>query len=560
MNDTPVRDDMDMEQLLSQAAPEGRAGAVVEARVVEASPEGLLVDVGLKQEGFIPMAEFRSLARPPAVGETFPAVIKRVSGPEGRPLVSWREARDRAHWDRVAKAKDAGESLEGRVVKVVKGGLVVDLGLEGFLPASQLDRRPVKDPKVFVGQTLKVLVLEMDRAKGNVVVSHRAWLEREALSRKADTLKDMAAGKVYTGTVTGLASFGAFVDIGGVEGLLRLPEVSWTRVDKISDALSVGQEIQVKVLKCDAATGKVSLGRKQLLPHPWEGAPQRYAAGAVVKGRVTHLADFGVFVELEPGVEGLVHQSELSWQDRQPKPSDLVKKGQEVSVWVLSVDATQRKISLSLKRAASNPWRDPGALPRVGTRVKGQVTHLSPFGAFVRLSSGIEGLLRTEDISWTRVVRHPKDCVAPGQEVEVVVLEADPRAERLSLGLKQLQPDPFTRYKPGEAVEGKVLRFTDFGAVVEIGPDVEAFLHVSEISGDRDRRLGHPSEALQIGQAVSAEVTKLQRNSKRIDISIVKHDRRQEKKLLQKYRGGGDAITLGEMIEWEGSAENGREP
>jgi len=553
INEVSVLDEMSMEDLMNEAdAAAGKVGTVVTAHVVDVAPNGVLVDVGLKVEGFIPFSEFRALPKPPAKGDSFPALIKRMDGPEGHPLVSWREARERVHWDGVVKAKESQTPLEGTVVRQVKGGFIVDVGLEGFLPASQVDRRPPKDPAALVGQKVRVIVLEMDPKKGSVVLSRRQILEKEAAVKREETLKAIEAGNTYSGTVTSLTGFGAFVDIGGIEGLLRLSDVDWRRFEKLSDVLSVGETIDVKVLKFDPATRKISLGRKQLLPHPWEGVESRYAAQARVKGKVTSITPFGAFVELEPGVEGLIHQSEFSWQERWPKPESFVALGQEVETIVLSCDRANEKIALSFKRAGDNPWAVAAQTYAPGTHVKGTVTHMVPFGAFVRLENGIEGLLRTADISWTKPVHHPKEFVSENQEVEVVVLEVDPKAERISLGLKQLREDPFSHYKPGDVVTGKVARLSDFGAFVDVAADVEAFLHVGEIASEK--RLNHPSEGLAVGQEVTAQVTKLQRKSKRIDISIKQYEQKLERKLLKQYTGGGEKVTLGDITEWEGPA------
>ncbi len=556
-NELSIVDEMNMEDLLkeAEAGSKSQAGSVVTAHVVEVTASGLLVDVGLKGEGFIPLSEFRALPHPPAVGESFPALIKRMDGPEGHPLVSWREARERVHWDKVLQAKESQTPIEGRVVRQVKGGLIVDVGLEGFLPASQVDRRPVKDVGVYVDKIVKVIVLEMDPKKGNVVLSRRQILEKEAASKREETLKNLEVNKVYPGLVTSLTDFGAFVDIGGVEGLLRISDVSWSRVEKLSDVLSVGQAIDVKVVKYDAATQKIALSRKVLLPHPWEGVEKRYGLHSMVKGKITSVTSFGAFVELEPGVEGLIHQSEFSWKERWPKPEDFVKVGQELEVEILSCDREKEKIALSLKRATSNPWQEAAILYPVGTKLKGTVTHLVTFGAFVRLPNGIEGLLRTADISWTKPVHHPKEFVTENQEVEVVVLEVDPAAERVSLGLKQMKPDPFNKFKPGDVVQGKVVRFTEFGALVEIEADIEGFLHVGEILADKDQKLDSPSQALELGQTVTAMVTKLQKKSKRIDLSIRQYEQMQERELLKQYRGGHPKVTLGQVTQWEGIKE-----
>ncbi|HRY30366.1 MAG TPA: S1 RNA-binding domain-containing protein [Elusimicrobiota bacterium] len=553
MSDTPVKEEMDMEQLLKESLPPNKAGEIVTARVVEVTPEGLMVDVGLKVEGFVPKSEFSSHAPMPAKGETFPALIKRMGGAEGHPLVSWREAKDRLHRDHVLKAKNEQTPLEGVVLRQVKGGLIVDVGMEGFLPASQVDRRPVKDLKPFIGQKVNVFVMEMDSKKGGAVLSRRQFLDKEAAARQAETLKTLTEGMVVTGTVTSLTAFGAFVDIGGIEGLLRVSDVAWGRMGKLSSVLKVGQKIEVKVLKYDTATRKISLGRKQLLPHPWEGVEGRFTVGKTVKGKVTSLTPFGAFVELEPGVEGLIHQSEFSWKERWVKPDQFVKVGQEVEVQVVSCARGEEKIGLSLKRASENPWEEAAKLYRPGARVKGTVTHIVPFGAFVRLSIGVEGLLRVSDISWTKTVTHPKEWVTEGQEIEAVVLEVSPAEEKIALGLKQLVEDPFSKYKPGRVVEGKVARFIEHGAIVTLEPDVEAFVHVSEIPSTH--RLTHPSEALALEQVVTGQVLKTQKKSRRIEISIRKYEHDQERKLIKKYAGGKDRITLGEMTAWEGNKE-----
>jgi small subunit ribosomal protein S1 len=554
MSEVPIKDEMSMEELLREAdAAQSKTGAVVTAYVVDVLPNGVLVDVGLKEEGFIPLSEFQSLPKPPAKGESFPAVIKRMSGPEGRPLVSMKDAKDRVHRVHVAEALKSGAPLEGTVLRQVKGGLIVDVGMEGFLPASQADRRPVKDLKPLVGQKIQVVVIEMDEKKGNLVLSRRKLMEKDAAQKQEATLKELTPGKLFTGTVTGLTDFGAFVDIGGIEGLIRLSDISWRRLEKPSEELKVGQSVEVKVLRYDAATKKIALGRKQLMPHPWEGVEKRYPVNAPAKGKVTSLASFGAFVQLEPGVEGLVHQSEFSWKERWAKPEEFVKVGQEVEVVVLGVQRNPEKISLSLKRVNENPWRDAASLYKPGAKVKGVVTHMTDFGAFLKLPVGVEGLLRTTDLSWTKPVKHPKEKLAEGQELEVVVLEVDASQERISLGFKQLSQDPYSKYKTGAVVDGKVLRLNESFAILELEPDVEATVHVSEIPSET--RLTRPSEALSEGQEVTGIVLKADRKTRRIEISIRKHERQQERQLLKKYQGKGDTITLGDVVsDWDASS------
>lgn len=547
MSEVPVADEMTMEELLKESAPQVRTGGVVTAYVVDVSATGVVVDVGLKVEAVIPIGEFRSLPKPPVVGDTFPVLVKRASGPEG-PSVSFKEARERSNWTHLIQARDAGGTLEGTVLRSVKGGLIVDVGMEAFLPASQVDRRPVKDLSVWLGKKIPVMIIEMDTHKGNVVVSRRKLLEREAAIKRDATLKTMEVGKVLKGTVTSLTAFGAFVDVGGVEGLLRITDVSWGWVGKLSEVLKSGDVVDVKVLKFDPATGKIGLGRKQLLPKPWDTAEAQCPVGSIQKGKVTSITDFGAFVEVVPGIEGLVHQSEFSWKDRGVKPKEVVKLGDEVFVYVLSVSKAEEKMALSIKRAGENPWVETARQFRPGTRVTGVITNMLPVGAFLRLPSGIEGMIRLQDLSWTKTYAHPKEVLTVGQEVEAVVLEVNPTAEKMSLGIKQRTEDPYAAYSVGAVVDAKVSRLTDNGAFLELAPDIEGYVHISEIGAEA--RLDHPSQALNVGDLVTAQVVKNDRKKRRIDLSISKYQRKEEKRLLKQYKATNDGVSLGDVMGW----------
>jgi small subunit ribosomal protein S1 len=401
----------------------------------------------------------------------------------------------------------------------------------------------------FINQKIRVVVIEMDARKGSVVVSRRAVIEKESAVKKEETLKTLEIGKVYQGTVTSITNFGAFVDIGGIEGLLHISDFSWNRAEKMTDALAVGKPVDVKVLKHDPATGRIALGRKQLLGRPWDDAESKYAANALVTGRVTGLASFGAFVELEPGIEGLIHQSEFSWKERWAKPQDYLKMGDEVTARVLTCNKTDEKIALSLKRAQENPWQEAARMFPQNTRIKGTVTHVTAFGAFVRLPSGIEGLLRSGDISWTKPVQHPKDWVKEGQELELVVLEVNPNEERISLGLKQTSPDPYSLLKVGQVIEGAVIRVTSVGAAVDAGNDIEGFIPVEEYS----ETLSHAEmgAALAVGQRVAATITKVRRKERRVELSIRRHEKNEERRLLRQYQPSEDRATLGDVTEWE---------
>ncbi len=552
-SDAPVVEEMSMEELLKEAdAPPLQSGGLVNAYVVDVSPTGVLVDVGLKVEALIPLSEFRSLAKPPVAGDTIPVLVKRASGPEG-PVVSFKEARERASWNKLTDARVKGLDLEATVVRAVKGGLVVDVGMDAFLPASQIDRRPVNDVSPWVGKKVHVMVIEMDSQKGNVVVSRRRVLDKEAAVKRDATLKTLDVGKVVKGTVTSLTAFGAFLDIGGVEGLLRITDVSWGWVGKLSDVMKVGDSLEVKILKFDPATGKVGLGRKQMLPKPWDSIDAICPLGSIQKGKVTSVTDFGAFVEMAPGIEGLIHQSEFSWKERGVKPKNIVKVGDEVFVYVLTVNKGEEKLALSLKRAGENPWVETARQFRPGSRVTGVVTHMMPIGAFVRLSSGIEGLIRIQDLSWTKTHAHPKEVLSVGQEVEAVVLEINPSAEKMSLGLKQLKEDPYAAFAVGNVVDAKVLRLSDSGVFVELAPDIEGYVHISEIGAET--RLDHPSQALNVGDIVTAQVVKNDRKKRRIDLSISKYQRKEEKRLLKQYKATGEGVSLGDVMGW-GSDES----
>jgi small subunit ribosomal protein S1 len=553
-----VVEEMTMEELLKEsAAPPVRSGGMVTAYVVDVTDAGVLVDVGLKVEALIPLGEFRALPKPPVQGDTFPVFIKRASGPGG-PVVSFKEARERSHWTQLIQARDSGASLEGTVLRSVKGGLIVDVGMEAFLPASQVDRRPVKDLSVWLGKKMTVAILEMDTHKGNVVVSRRKLLEKEAATKRDATLKTIEVGKVLKGTVTSLTAFGAFVDIGGVEGLLRITDVSWGWVGKLADVLKPGDVIDVKVLKFDPASGKIGLGRKQLMEKPWDSVAEKCPLGSIQKGKVTSLTDFGAFVEVAPGIEGLIHQSEFSWKERNVKPKEQVKLGDEVYVYILSVNKAEEKLALSLKRAGENPWVETARQFRPGTRVTGVVTTLLPVGAFLRLPSGIEGLIRVQDLSWTKTHAHPKEVLTSGQEVEAVVLEVNPTAEKMSLGLKQISEDPYGAFSSGATVEAKVSRLTDTGVFLQLAPDIEGYVHISEIGAET--RLDHPSQALSVGDTVTAQVVKNDRKKRRIDLSISKHDRKEEKRLLKQYKATQDGVSLGDVMGWGQEAEKEENP
>jgi small subunit ribosomal protein S1 len=547
VDDKLLIDDISMSELLKDVPEKVHAGTIVKARVLGTSPEGVLVDIGLKMEGLIPRSEFPDFDKglPFNVGDSVTVLVRHVEGPDRHSKVSWRAAREFSSWDTLNTAFHAGEPVEGMVRRKVKGGYVVDIGVEAFLPGSQMDVRPTRDAEAWIGEKVSVLITEFDRAKPNVVVSRRKLVERERGRKREVTLATLKVGDVMPGTVTSIASFGAFVDIGGIEGLLHISDLSWHRTDKVEKIIKIGQTVQVKILKYDAALQRISLGMKQLTQHPWAGVEQKYPVGSLIKGKITSLTSFGAFVEIEPGIEGLLHVSELSWKERVTKPEEMLKPQQDVTVKVIAVDPQKEKLSLSLKRAGASPWDAIRSTYPVGTRLKGPITHLTPFGAFVMLPEGIEGLVHISDISWAKRAKHPSEVVAVGQVVEVVVMEVKPDAEKIVLSLKHTQPDPFGSLKNGQVVSGVVASVQDGDIAITLPGDIEAIVRRQELPQDVDGKEQMP----EVGQCVTAKITRLDARDRRVEASIRRHDRDEERQMVARYSGKNqEPLTLADVL------------
>jgi len=540
-------DDVSMSDLLAGLPEKVNSGTVVAARVLGKNADGVLVDIGLKMEGLIPKTEFPDFEKslPFKEGDTIQVLVRQVEGHDNYHRVSWRSAREMSAWDKLFAAFKGEQPVDATIVRKVKGGYGADIGVDAFLPGSQLDLRPSHDVEAWIQKKVQVLITEMDRSKSNVVVSRRRLLEKERGQKREVTMASLAEGQIISGTVTSITGFGAFVDIGGIEGLLHVSDMSWHRADKPSACVKVGQTLEVKVLKYDAATHRISLGLKQLKPHPWEGVPARYPVGSLVQGRVTTMTNFGVFVELEPGVEGLLHISELSWKDRAAKPQDLLKIGQKIEVKVILVDPAKEKLSLSLKRVGVGPWELAKTNHPVGSRLRVPVTHLTPFGAFVMLPEGIEGLVHISDMSWTKKAQHPSDFVAVGQEVEVVVMDVKVESEKIVLSLKHTQPDPLGSLRVGQAVTGRVIRTGESGLTLELTNGVEGYIRQSELSEDGLGRVIVPAA----GEDVSAKVIRVDPRERRVELSVRKHDRDEERQMLKRYAGQNQQpLTLGDVL------------
>jgi small subunit ribosomal protein S1 len=509
-----------MAEWFTRGVSDIQEGEVVRGRVVEVRDSEVLVDIGYKSEGTIPIEEFRHGTLPKA-GEEIEVYLESKEDNEGLIVLSKDKAEKIKVWDAISSSHDSGTPVEGRVVEVVKGGLAVDVGVRAFLPGSQVDLRPVKNLGSLLGQSIRAKVIKLNRRRGNVVLSRRAVLEEEREEKKKHTLSVLAEGMVLTGTVKNITDYGAFIDLGGIDGLLHVTDMSWGRIGHPAEIFQIGDQVEVVVLHFDPATGRVSLGYKQKSSDPWADVDQRYPVGSKVKGRVVSLTNYGAFVELEPGVEGLVHVSEMSWTRRVRHPSKLVNVGDVVEVVVLEANKATKRISLGMKQVENDPWASIDERYQPGLRVQGKVRNLTDFGAFVELEPGVDGLLHISDMSWTRNLGHPSEILKKGQTIETQILNVDKDNKRISLGLKQIQPDPWEsapqRYPMGSRVTGKIVRLTDFGAFVELEPGVDGLLHISQMS---NRPIASPAEIVNVGDELTLMVIRVDPNERRIGLSL----------------------------------------
>ncbi len=532
-------------------------GDVVKGTVVAIDKDTVTVDVGFKSEGMIPKRELidPSGNMTVGVGDEVEVFVESAGDESGQVQLSYSRARESAVWGRIEEAFNSGGSIEGRVIGRVKGGLKVDIGVSAFLPGSHVDVRPTRSLEKYIGETAEFGVIKCNRARGNVVVSRKNLLEKERASQKTETLKVLEEGIILEGTVKNVTDYGAFVDLGGIDGLLHVTDMAWGRVSHPSQVVNSGDVVKVVILKYDAGSDRISLGMKQLHDDPWLTVAERLFPGSRVKGKVVSLTDYGAFVEVEDGVEGLVHVSEMSWTSRVTHPSKIVSVGDEVEVVVLALDPANRRISLGLKQVTPNPWEMLPVEHPVGTTLRGKVTSITDFGAFVNVSEGIDGLIHISDMHWTKKVRHPSDVLNKGDEVEAVVLQIDAANERLSLGLKQLASDPWQdmerRYPIGTRVNGKVTNVTDFGAFVEIEDGVEGMIHVSQLGRER---VENPREILSPGARVEAEVLQIDTRERRIALSVRSLLDSQDQAEMQQYltQGGESSrTTIGDLINKE---------
>ncbi len=517
--------DFDFGAILDQYEQEQaqfQEGSVVRGTVVNINDRGVIIDFGFKSEGLVPLEEFTDQGQLMVKrGDEVEVLIKSMESQEGQPILSRADAVRMRAWDDLEQAYRDGTPVKGRIIERVKGGLRVDVdGVAAFLPGSQVDSRPVRNLESLRNQEIEAKVIKLNRKRSNVVLSRKAILDEQNDSRKGETLDHLEEGIIVEGQIKNLTDYGAFVDLGGIDGLLHVTDMSWGRLQNPGEMFRVGDNVQVKVLKFDKERERVSLGYKQLLPDPWESVEERFIINSRVQGKIASVTDYGAFVELEPGVEGLVHVSEMSWSKRTKHPSKLVNVGDSVDAEVLGVDPRARRISLGMKQIQSNPWDTLRERYQIGTRVRGRVRNLTDFGAFIEIEEGIDGLVHVSDISWNKRIKHPGEILKKGQEIEAVITNIDTENRRLSLSIKDTEQSAWDRFstehKPGDIVKGKITRFANFGAFVELAEGLEGLCHVSELSEDR---VNKPEDVAQVGQELDFRILRIEQDTKKIGLS-----------------------------------------
>ena len=529
-------------------------GTITEGRVVAVSKDKVVVDIGYKSEGMIPNDQFSTEElQNLKVGDPLKVYIEECEDADGNLVLSKEKADKMKIWEELEQLFNDGKSVDGKIVARIKGGMMVDIGVKAFLPGSQIDLHPVRDLDGLIGRTFPLKIIKINHRRGNVVVSRRVLLEETRDSKRKTTLSTLKEGQLIQGVVKNITDYGAFIDLGGIDGLLHITDMSWGRVGHPSEMFNIGDKVEVSVLKYDRETGRISLGLKQKSADPWTGVASKYAVGTRVRGRVVSLTDYGAFIELEPGVEGLVHVSVMSWTHEVRHPSRVVSIGDQVEAAVLNVDPASRKISLGMKQTAPNPWDMVEGKYAIGTHIEGKVKSLTDFGAFVGLEEGIDGLIHISDMSWTKHIKHPSELFKKGQKVEAVVLRIDKEKERLSLGYKQLKGDPWddeipSRYAVGDVAVGKVSKVADFGIFVELDGGVEGLIHISEAGLDPQAKL---EEKFKLQDEVTAKIIKVDREERKIALSLRDQQMDSDRRTVDEYHATQGALdqSLGRAVK-----------
>lgn len=532
---------------------------IVTGTVLRIQGDEVLVDIGYKSEGVVLSDEWEEGEEPPKPGDKVEVLLEEVEDPTGLILLSKRKADRIREWEAVTSKYGEGDVVKGQVIRKIKGGLLVNIGVNVFLPASQVDIRRPPDIGAWVNREIECLILKIDEQRRNIVVSRRKLIEERRQKMKDSLLSEIKEGDRVKGVVKNIADFGAFVDLGGIDGLLHITDMSWGRIGHPSEMVKIDEELEVVILSIDREHEKIALGLKQKFASPWDNVENKYPVGSKVKGEVVNVMTYGAFVKLEDGIEGLVHISEMSWTKRVNHPSELVSIGDEVEVVVLGINLDKQEISLGMKQTQPNPWDDVTEKYPIGAKVKGTVRNLTNYGAFVELEEGVDGLLHVSDMSWTRKLSHANEMLKKGDEVECEVLSVDEERRRIALGLKQLEGDPWStdipeRYKPGEIVKGKVTKITNFGVFVELEPELEGLLHVSELADDK---VENPEEVVKVGDEVEVKILRVDTEDRKIGLSLRLDAPLEELQAEAAAKSGGGGAPKTELRGGTGSGESG---
>jgi len=544
----------EMQELIAKSLRDFKEGSIVKGRILEIRPREVLVDIGYKSEGVIPSSEFDDIDQV-EVGDEVEVLLERLENEDGMVVLSKEKAAHKQNWDKIVKVFEGDGLIKGKVKAVVKGGLTVNIGVEAFLPGSQIDIVPPRDLQQFVGNTYDFKIVKINDERKNVVLSRREIIEQERAEKRSRFLESVQVGNTVKGTVKNLTDFGAFIDLDGMDGLLHITDMTWGRLTHPSELLKIGQEVDVVVLDINKEKERVSLGLKQTQRNPWDKIEERFPVGAKVRGKVTNLVPYGAFVEIEEGVEGLIHVSELSWTKRITRPSDVLTQGQEIEAVVLGVNKEEQKISLGVRQLDPNPWDAIEQRYAMGSVVKGKIRNMTAYGAFVELEEGIDGMIHVSDLSWTRKINHPSEVLKKNDEVEAIVLDIDKVNQRISLGIKQLESDPWKeidqKYKIGDLVTGKVTKLASFGAFVQLQDDIDGLVHISQLS---EEHVAKVKDVLKVGQEVEARVIKVDKAERRIGLSIKAahysdEELRRETEAFDSLRPGEDMVGLEQAFQ-----------
>ncbi len=544
-----------MEELLGEASFENlKEGSIIEGTIIEIRQNEVIVDIGAKSEGSIVGHEFVDLGEL-EIGQTIEVFLEKIEDKDGNPLISFDKAEQKKNWEKILSRCEEGTIVSGRVKAKVKGGLIVAMGVDAFLPASQIDVQPPKNLDQYVGQTYDFKVLKINLDRKNIVVSRRELIEEQRHVKRQKLLSEVKPGDIRRGVVKNITDYGAFIDLDGLDGLLHITDMSWGRISHPSEMVKISEEIDVMIIEVDKDKERVSLGLKQTTSNPWDDIEKRYPVGAKIEGKVVNLVPYGAFIELEEGVEGLVHVTELSWTKRISKPSEVLRVGDAISAVVLGIQKEDQKISLGVRQLDTNPWDMVRHNYPVGAHVRGKVRNITTYGAFIELEEGIDGMVHVSDMSWTRKINHPSEMIKKGEEIDAMVLDVDPDQQRISLGLKQLATDPWeniqTLYRIGDVVQGTISKITSYGAFVELQDGIDGLVHISQISEDRVEKI---KDVIEAGQEVSARVIKIDRDERRIGLSIKAANYNAEElaaeaAAYETLKEGGDLMSLGDILD-----------